>query len=501
MKKIILAIIVCLFAQTLVFSQKSLSISGEKVKDGAIYLTFDGKKLEYFTPDKIADSKKSVKEKMTFSLKDDNSCNIYMKWINPLKYKIVWKDSTYIDERDKAINDFVELLVSQFGKPVKSLNETDVKKLIEKSIKTEPATGSTDLDIPENGFNNIDLTLLYLHLRANQELLSEDEIKEINKITKSISELDIKIAKDIGKEVDEIFVSLLSLNDPSNVSNVIAEKEVQMGRIDELYLKIETLQKDITKSLSELTLEDKLLNSYSKTIISNFVSETISTVSSNKKLTSKLKPIVDIVKNSLVDESENVATKKFYRIKSIDFEDGKKLMTELTISEFEYKKETKEFIKKNDVLKKTIVFQRYDFFAISVSTGLFYSETTLKGFGVSNDSPDQFIVTEDDITKNSPVAAVFLNFHFGLGSKYMAPLVQIGLDPTKKRPFLLLGGGFSIPSASIALTGGPIWTWNPTLDKLTVGQTISSTTELDKDIQYKFDVEPKGWYLGIQYNF
>lgn len=71
----------------------------------------------------------------------------------------------------------------------------------------------------------------------------------------------------------------------------------------------------------------------------------------------------------------------------------------------------------------------------------------------------------------------------------------------KKRPFLLLGGGFSIPSARIALSGGPIWTWNPSLDKLSVGQTISSTTDLENDIEYKFDIEPKGWYLGIQYNF
>jgi len=502
MKKIISIIVIFFLIASSVNAQKALSIQGEKVKDGVIYLTFDGKTLEYFTPDKTADSKKNVDESMTFALKDDNSCNIYLKWVNPLKYKLTWKDTTYIDERDKAINDFIDLLVAQFGSPVTSLNKSESKSLISKSTKATltAATGLTELDIPD-GFNNTDLTMLYIQLRSNENLLTEEERKKLNEITKSISELDTKIATNISKEVDGVFTELLALNDASNVSNIVTEKETQIKKYDDLYIELETLQKTIVKSISELTLTDKLLNSYTKTIVSKFIDQTTTTITSNKNLTGKLKPVVEIVKNSLNDESSNTATKGFYRIRSVGFEDGKKLQTSLTITEFEYRKETKEFSKKSDVLNKSLTFQKYDFFAISVSTGLLYSNTTLKGYGVSNGTSGQFTVTEDDITKSSPVTAVFLNFNFGIGSRYFAPLTQIGIDPTKKRPFLLLGGGFSIPSARIAFTGGPIWTWNPSLDKLSVGQTISSTTDLEKDIQYKFDVQPKGWYLGIQYNF
>lgn len=501
MKKITFTFLVMLLIASNMNAQKALSISGKKVKDGVIYLTFDGKNLEYFTPDKTADSKKNVQESMTFSLKEDNSCNIYLKWLNPLKYKLAWKDTTYIDERDKAISDFIELLVAQFGSPVTSLNKSESKSLVQKSTPASLPAGSTELVIPENGFNNTDLTLLYLQLRSNQDILTEAERKKINELTKSISELDSKIATNISKEVDDTFTELLSLNESGNVANIVAEKEAQIVKFDDLYKEIESLQKGIVKSLSELSLTDKLLESYSKTIISKFVDQSTATLNSNKTLTSKLKPIVEVVKNSVNDESSNSATKGFYRIRSISFEDGKKLQTLLTITEFEYKKEIKEFVKKTDGLKTTMIFQKYDFFAISVSTGLFYSNTTLKGFGVSNKSTGEFTITEDDINKNSPVTALFLNFNFGIGSRYFAPLTQIGIDPTKKRPFLLLGGGFSIPSARIALSGGPIWTWNQTLNKLSVGQTVSSTTDLEKDIQYKFDVKPKGWYLGVQYNF
>ena len=502
MKKIISILAICFLIGSSLNAQKTLSIQGKKVKDGVIYLTFDGKTLEYFTPDKTADSKKNIGESMTFALKDDNSCNIYLKWVNPLKYKLTWKDTTYVDERDKAIKDFIDLLVAQFGSPVTSLNKSESKSLISKSTKATltVATGLTELDIPD-GFNNTDLTMLYLQLRSNQNLLTEEERKKLNEITKSISELDTRIVTNISKEVDGVFTELLALNDPSNVSNIVTEKETQIKKYDDLYTELETLQKTIIKSISELTVTDKLLNSYTKTIVSKFIDQTTTTISSNKNLTVKLKPVVEIVKNSINDQSSNTATKGFYRIRSVGFDDGKKLQTSLTITEFEYKKETKEFSKKIDVLNKSLTFQKYDFFAISVSTGLFYSNTTLKSYGVSSNTGGQFTVTEDDITKNSPVTAVFLNFNFGIGSRYFAPLTQIGIDPTQKRPFLLLGTGFSIPSARIAITGGPIWTWNQSLDKLSVGQTISSTTDLEKDIQYKFDVQQKGWYLGIQYNF
>ncbi|MVO08188.1 hypothetical protein GOQ30_03285 [Flavobacterium sp. TP390] len=482
-------------------AQKAISIQGKKVKDGVIYLTFNGKELEYFTTDNTADSKKTIQETTTFSLKDDNSCNIYLKWINPLKYKLTWKDTTYVDERDKAIDDFVDLLTSQFGSTVTSLNKSENAALTENSRKGFLRAGATELLIPEKGFNNTDLTLLYIQLRSNQSQLSDTERKELNVITKSIIDLDAIIATDIFKKVDAIFTELVSLNEPTNVANKVAENETEIEEQEKLYAQIDELQKSIIKSLTALELTDKLLNSYSKTIISKFIDQTVNTTNSNKQLTAKLKPILEILKNSIKEESANATTKGFYKSRSLGFEDGKKIKAEIRITEFEYNNKTKEFSKKSDILNKSLVFQKYDFFAISVSTGLFYSNTTLKGYGVANGTDGQFAVTEEDITKNSAVTAVFLNFNFGVGSRYLAPLAQIGIDPTKKRPFLLLGGGFSIPSASIAFTGGPIWTWSPTLDKLSVGQAISSTTELENDIQYKFDMEPKGWYLGIQYNF
>jgi hypothetical protein len=502
MKTSIVLIIILILKFPSLFAQEALDVQGKKIiKDGRIYFILKDKNIEYFTYDDTPDGRKNSKDLVTFSLKDDNFCNIYLKWINPLRYRITWKDSLYNDERDKTINDFIALLTAQFGSSVTSLNKTESKSMIENSNTAKLKTNETMLCGFEKGFNNTDLTTLYLQLRTSQNRLTEAERIKLNKFTPIIIELDVKNSEDINAAVNKIFTDLFNIKEPNNISNIVDDKKIELEKFKTHFKKIEDLQKQVANQLSEINIEDALLNSYTKSVILKFIDQTITNLNLNKKLTKNLNPIIDIIEASIDDESENLLTKGYYRIKSVSFEDGKKIECSLVVSEYEFNNDTKEFLKKADIIKKTLVFRKYDFIAISVSTGIFYSSTTLKGFGVAQNSSGEFIVSGDDITKSNPVTAVFLNFNFGIGSRYFAPLAQIGIDPTKKRPFLLLGGGFSIPSAKIAFSSGPIWTWSQTLDKLSVGQTISSTTELENDIQYKFDMTPKGWYIGIQYNF
>lgn len=151
---------------------------------------------------------------------------------------------------------------------------------------------------------------------------------------------------------------------------------------------------------------------------------------------------------------------------------------------------------KSETQKDTLQFRRFDPVTIFVSAGAFWGTTTLKGFGVDKDMK----VVEDDIQKDNFVAATFLNFSFA-PSRFISPLFQIGIDPTKKRPFMLLGGGFAVPVARLAPTAGGLWTWQPTLKDLHVDQVVESTIQLEKDVTYKFSGKPQGWYLGILYNF
>jgi hypothetical protein len=517
MKKLTVLLMIVLGMNHNLSGQKALDFHGEKINDSRIYLLLNGNEIEYFTQSKTEDGKTKIGTNQEFTVKDGNYCNIYIRWLNPLRYRITWKDSIYLDERDKSVKDFVDLLTFQFGSVIsegnkdKSAQDLQNSKQaailsstleVQKDLNQKPNFKETYLTGLEKGFNSMDLTNLFIHLYFNMDSLKDDERKKINELIPILVKLDENNEININKELDEIFMSLFSETDPEEAKNMTDKCRLKIKDYEN-FLKedIDDQRKLVSDKLKELKIRNALLNSLTMLSINIFLDEVNTNLINNKKLVIKLNPILEIIDSSISDRSINPETTDYYRIKNISFEPGKKFQTAFVVSEYTYKNETKEFIKEKEITSRKMTFAMYDPVAISVSTGIFYSSTTLKGYGYATGYAGEMTVTEDDITKSNPVTAVFLNFNFGIGSRYFAPLTQIGIDPTKKRPFLLMGTGFSIPSAKIAFSFGPVWTWNQSLNNLSVGQTIASTTALEKDIKYEFDVQPKGWYLGIQYNF
>jgi|GEM_PF-1337361 len=486
--------------QTIAFSQKSLTIEGVKVNQKNLFFFLDKTTLKYFVKSDGPDSREQVGSERTFSLKS-NFSNLYFKWMNPLRYQLTWKDEVLTDDRDQVVIDFIKTLAGQFGTPVTSLNsqKDDSKAAVARAGMPEAAVGAANIYIPANGFNNIALTSLYVDFFNARVSLSAADIAAINNLSHELEELDSKNVNNVKGKVDDIFQALLKIEDPGIVAATIrGYNDGDLHNLSVMFDRIEVLQTNIQKEIAGLQLSVPVLNTYSKVVISKFLEETAATLVKNRSLVAKITPVFGLLQNSIIAESADL--KGYYLIRDVGFEDGKMLQTTLTITEFEYQPKEQSYSKKGEVATTTLTFKKYDFFAVSLSTGIFYGSTSLKGFGVTGNG-DQFTVTQDDIDKSTPVTAAFLNFNMGIGSRYFSPLFQLGIDPTKKRPFLLAGGGFSIPAARIAFSAGPIWTWDQSLDKLSVGQTITSTTDLDKDIQYRFDMKPKGWYLGIQYNF
>ena len=180
---------------------------------------------------------------------------------------------------------------------------------------------------------------------------------------------------------------------------------------------------------------------------------------------------------------------------------GKSIKVKISLSPRELSKDDLSLKDKAKIKEHDILIQKYDFITPKVGTGLFYSSATLNGFGVSTNDQDELIVTKDDIERNTAVTGVFLNLNFDINSQFLSPLLQIGVDPTKERPYLLLGGGFSIPVSNFAISAGPIWTWEAELNNLSLDDVVSSTSVLEEDVSYKFQTKPRGFYLGLNYSF
>jgi len=502
MKKVhfIFAGLFIIISQT--FSQNSKTEEGRKVKFGIVFIELDtsSNQLTYFTDAKHPDSRK-VLNPMTFSLVDDNSCNLLIKWLNPLKYKFTWKDTTFIDERDKIVSDFVKQLTAQFG-----LGQVSDKKSKDFAATNDYFICQKDssLWIPGNGngFNDRSLNQVLLQILSVKDALTKVEIYNINKLNKELTELDELNSIPVAEKVNNIFTEYFNINSPTDVNTIIEIQNAEIEKFNDIFKTTEDLQKNIPGQIISLNLTLKVLERYIKIPLLDFIYQTEINLKSNRELTKKLESIIIIVKKSILNESREMPG--YFLMKNIAFGNGEKLESLIQLTEFKMKdnkSDIKDLVKKSELVKLNLVFQKYDPITVWVSTGVFYTNITEKEFGVSNGADNNLTITEENIKKNRYGAAAYLNFKYNWGSRYLAPLLQIGIDPTKKKPFLLLGGGFVIPSSQFSITGGPVWTWNASLGSLKVGDTVNSTTDIEKDIKYEFDSKPKGWYLGIQYNF
>ncbi|HTE10241.1 MAG TPA: hypothetical protein VK645_04710 [Chitinophagaceae bacterium] len=469
----------------------------ENVKGKSLFFSKAAKGVYYFSKIDGKDDAELMTAGNLFSL-HHNYCNIYFKWLNPIRYKISWKDSVSVNESDKnakTLLDYIGYIIPDYNNTQKSKDLlSDIKPVKQKKGQKH----NVELEVPD-GFNDFVLTDLYITLRSNEGHLSDPERKWLNDFSKSLVELDKLNAQNIPKIVYDLFQVLYNFETVDEASTKVSlAKTDDVKDISNNLDKVKTSAKKITDVLNAFELQDKLLNSSLHNSVLVFIGTVNTNLSKNSTIVSKLGDIIKQFDASFLDASSDF--KDYYKVREIRYDNGKVLNTTMTISEYDYISTINDFRKKDGVQEASFAFKRYDFVSVSVSTGIFYGNTSLKNFGVSP-SNNEFVVTEETVDKSSAVTAVFANINFNLGSRYFSPLIQVGVDPLKKKPFFLLGAGFSIPAVKLAISAGGIWSWNQSLSKITVGDKISSTTDLEKDLKSNFDVSPRGWYLGIQYNF
>lgn len=497
MNKTLLSLLIVLVSSG-AFAQKSLSEPDDFIPSKAIYLNFKNKTVSYFIKGEH-DDQKELKTNNNLALKGTYS-NIYMNWLNPLKYRLTWRDSTYTDERDLAIRNFVGLVTGQFGGSL-------LPTIGDKAAKSLDA-GGTELETTPEKIRTLELLQMYIQIKSilqsddgkadSLKLISAKELDRINSLLSGLFKLEKMTAYNTRDTLLKSFQILYQVDNPENVKTVCSAEKARVKKVDQtddiikIYDDIKTLAAKV-----EINREEQFAV-YIQQVAMLIAERAKSAAEQSKIAINKFNEILSTVEQS-VDGTQSDTHKGYFQYRNISFDAGKVLETELVISEYQFEKDKQEFTKKEEVYRTKLKFRRSDHIVVAVSAGIFYSSAKLRSFGLATDGSS--LITELEIDKNSAVTATFLNLFFNTGSRYFAPLIQLGVDPTKKNPYLLAGGGFSIPAASFAISGGPIWTWDASLKTLAVGGTVASTTELEKDIEYKFKVKPQGWYLGIQYNF
>jgi hypothetical protein len=123
----------------------------------------------------------------------------------------------------------------------------------------------------------------------------------------------------------------------------------------------------------------------------------------------------------------------------------------------------------------------------------------MNGFGTGVDSTGATVVEEANREGGTPVISTMLNLYINTGQSDVVPMIQLGLDPTQERPFVLFGGGLSIPSSAFSISGGFIWRFDQALKSLSVGDSVDGTATIKEDIEYRFNFNPN-WYIGLNYS-
>src|ERR1051325_1705432 len=326
MKKCLVLLTVIYFAHYSASAQTPISDKDNFITDKAIYLKYESNKLGFFkTGD--ADGVEPLKSVHRFELKG-NFSNIYFNWLNPLKYHISWVDTSYADDRDKTVEDFMSLFVGQFGSDLSDLNTKSKVNLMEKyNLSVAFTPGSDTLYSPEN-FTDMGLLNLYLQLRINQPRIKQNEFLVINNILQELDNLSKWASTDIISGAESSFLNLFQIEKLADASEAIINEKKNVVGWENTFKSIKDSQTQLKGLLEKLEMKDPFLLLYTRNMISNYLKSVNENLERGQAVIAKLKPCFDILENSLKQESKK--EDGYFLNRHVDFDDGKVLETKIT---------------------------------------------------------------------------------------------------------------------------------------------------------------------------
>jgi len=472
------------------FSQNISKYNNLK-KDENLFITVDANDFYYVKSLKSISSKVPIEMEHQINI-HEKEVSIYVKWINPLKYNFLIQDSVVNDKRIEILEDFfAQSPISPLPKPSLPIHtKTSVKGNVcglngyDKLSITYPSIFS--FYVKQTSYynkKNVTVDSVYFINNAKCEYINQmnevlnlkiiDKLEERKKLANMLFNCNsIEESKKIIKQVS------VELSNWENESNLI------QGELFTLNKKT----KSITKNSLNL-LSSKMTDLYKKNLKAY---TTLNTV------VGKLKSFTIKIKSSLKGESSDM--KGYFHLKTLVLKPFKSIEAKLSITENKIS-ENLEISKLKIIQESKLDIQKYEFISLNIGTGIFYSSADITSHGVSTNDQNQLIISQSILTKNKASTALFINMKFDISSNIIQPMVQIGIDPTKEVPYLLLGGGFILPSSKFSFTAGPIWTWRETLSNYEVGSVIESTNLLEENIEYNFYSKPIGFYIGLDYSF
>ncbi len=464
-----------------VFAQKASDIleRGNPVKEGhRLFLKYDilDKKLKI-------DDAKNIQEVDFTSIEDSviylvrkNAINIYLRPLNPLNY-------TYNTETKIVVD------------PINQAAEAALGDIIGVIENVQNPTKTTSVEKSQGGT-----------LKTTNESV---KCVEFTNLKKDIERIQKKLLDSKKEDISKIFETLKAItfaDEKSTVDTLNATKE-KIKIIDNHFKEIESIINGARAKVDSLPCNDPD-PFIAKYIFNSILKEFSLTLEEQKKRLKNLITVNKLVKDMQEKASTGGGTDELtwcIPLNEVAAIEGKISIYSVTIKESGYKlSDSKEIIgiESKEVNKKSLRVRKFQRFVPEVSIGTAYTFFKYNTYGTVSDSTGVQYVSSptENLVRNINITTM-INFNYYIPDSPIHPLWQLGVGVNSGIPTLMTGLGLRIRAGQrrLAITGGLAMTWIKELDKLKVGDKISGTDDIDKDLKFQF-AKPKG-YIGIQYNF
>lgn len=475
MKKILLSVCVILFFNLIAIAQKASDVleNGIAIKPGnrlILKYVLKDKALEF---DAVKEYKAAdfapLKDSMIFLIRK-TGVNIYLLPLNPLNYNSKTEYKTITDPINQAaataLGSILDVLVS-ISKQSKMLED------------------STKAVNPCENFKKIDSNLISIY-----NILQNDQKIPIAEVFKDLRNLSFEDEDSTSKDLKRIFESKVP--------------------IERHYEVLDSLLQETGNKIKEFSKCSKAGTFMIQYTFNNILKDFTTTANEQKKRLTILQSAFSIVQEAKVTASKGGGTPDLPWCTKLEFvpaNEGKISLCTITINESGYNLSEKGEIVTTipkAVIKRTIRIRKYQLFVPEVSVGTAYTTFRYNTYGTTTDEGGQQLIASpvENTIRNLKFTSM-INFNLYIPNSPLHPLWQIGVGINSEAPTLLTGIGLRININGLkrlAITGGAAMTWIKELDKLKVGDKVSGTDDINKDLKYQFSWPPKP-YIGIQYNF
>lgn len=466
-KNVVCTILICIVLSANAFSQSAAYVLEEGIsieKGQKIFLIFENGKIK--TDIGVKPRNPLIHPDSTLFLVPDVGINVYMRPVNPLtathKDTLIMISDPVDDAAKKTLQSIIAL----------------IEPMLEKGIPDDEAKGIlSSKDVNQLMKMNSDVNSI-------AKSLENDYLGDIAEIFSKLTKISFETIEDTKEHLKETGDSIAtiknhfeSLNKSIAVArDSLAELKFPYNQIYEVLLSnLETIKSEQEKHLNKLEQIYKLVEDY------------------QKRAKKGADGVPWVVKLGTIPAKQGEISQYSIRLNSGEF----------TLVGNDEKPKTIQKIPSKEILSHTIRVRKFQRYVPEVAAGIAYTFISHTVYGTDTDEAGRQVIAEagkNDL--NNVNFTAMLNFNYFKENSNVHPFWQVGVGVNKDVPTLLSGLGvrINISGLRFALSGGLALTWVEQLNNLEVGDEISGTAELKKDLKHQILWPPRA-YAGIQLKF